>query len=51
MPPTKVDLPLIRPLYEDQTSPAFLEYGVLKETGELWVEVFNKRDGALTLGR
>jgi hypothetical protein len=38
-----------RPLYEDQTSrPAFLEYGVLKETGQLWVEVFDNRDVALT---
>ncbi|MDX6612849.1 MAG: hypothetical protein QOD75_2035 [Blastocatellia bacterium] len=39
-----------RPLYEDQTSrPAFLEYGVLKETGDLWVEVFDNRDVSLTL--
>jgi hypothetical protein len=33
-----------RPLYEDQTSrPAFLEFGVLKETGELWVARFDNR--------
>ncbi len=41
-----------RPLYEDQTSrPTFLEYGVLKETGELWVEVFDNREATLTLER
>jgi hypothetical protein len=34
-----------RPLYQDQTSrPAFLEYGVLKETGELWVGFFDNRE-------
>jgi hypothetical protein len=34
-----------RPLYEDQTSrPAFLEFGVLKETGELWVARFDNRE-------
>lgn len=39
-----------RPLYEDQTSrPAFLEYGILKETGELWIDVFDNRDVSLTL--
>lgn len=37
-----------RPLYEDQTSrPTFLEYGVLKETGEMWVEVFDNREATL----
>jgi hypothetical protein len=34
-----------RPLYRDQTSrPAFLEFGLLKQTGELWVEVFDNSE-------
>jgi len=34
-----------RPLYEDQTSrPTLLEFGLLKETGDLCVEVFDNRD-------
>jgi len=33
-----------RPIYTDETSrPAFLEYGLLKATGELWVELFDNR--------
>lgn len=33
-----------RPLYQDQTSrPAFLEFGLLKETAEFWVETFDNR--------
>lgn len=33
-----------RPIYDDQTSmPAFLEFGVVKESGELWVECFDNR--------
>ena len=33
-----------RPLYEDQTSkPSYLEFGILKDTGELWVECFDNR--------
>lgn len=33
-----------RPIYDDQTSkPAFLEFGVIKESGELWVECFDNR--------
>ena len=33
-----------RPLYLDQTSiPAFLEVGILKPTGELWVDCFDNR--------
>jgi len=31
-----------RPLYRDQTSrPAFLEFGLIKDTGEFWVETFD----------
>jgi hypothetical protein len=34
----------IRPLYEDQTSkPSFLEFGILKNTGELWLECFDNQ--------
>ena len=33
-----------RPLYADQTAkPAFVEFGVLKRGGELWVESFDNR--------
>jgi hypothetical protein len=33
-----------RPIYTDETSrPAFLEYGVLRSDGELWVECFDNR--------
>lgn len=33
-----------RPIYDDQTSkPALLEFGVVKESGELWVECFDNR--------
>lgn len=49
MPPTTVGPSSLANRYEDQTSrPAFLEYGVLKETGELWVDVFDNREVALT---
>lgn len=38
-----------RPLYEDQTSrPSFLEFGILKGSGELWVEVFDNRGSVKT---
>lgn len=33
-----------RPLYADETAiPAFLEFGILKPDGELWVECFDNR--------
>jgi hypothetical protein len=33
-----------RPLYEDITSkPASLEFGILKSSGEFWVEHFDNR--------
>jgi hypothetical protein len=33
-----------RPLYEDQTSkPSFLEFGILKSSGEFWVDRFDNR--------
>jgi hypothetical protein len=33
-----------RPLYVDETSrPAFLEFGILKPEGELWIECFDNR--------
>ena len=35
-----------RPIYVDVTSrPAQVEFGVLKQDGELWVDVFSNRDG------
>jgi hypothetical protein len=33
-----------RPIYIDQTSrPAFLEFGILKDNGEFWIECFNNQ--------
>lgn len=33
-----------RPLYDDQTArPSFIEFGILKKNGELWMECFDNR--------